>query len=158
MNITLKEIKKEDKDILNNLMQLYLHNISLSFPMDFDSKTGLYAYDDLESYIDSDINKALLILNENEIVGFMFVDLLEDKNIIQEMFILNNYKRKGIGGRAVSKVFDSFKGNWEIKSLPCSKNAEKFWIYVIKNYTNDNFNLEYIGKFNRAVLTFNNEQ
>ena len=42
MNLHLKEVQLKDKDILNNLLQLYLHNISACFPMDFDSKTGLY--------------------------------------------------------------------------------------------------------------------
>ena len=39
-------------------------------------------------------------------------------------------------------LFDKFKGNWEIKSLPCSENAEKFWISSVKEYTNDKYNLE----------------
>ena len=157
MDITLKEIELQEKDILDKLMQLYLHNISLYFPMDFNSNTGLYEYEDIDRYFNNDNNKAILILKENAIAGFMLIDLSDEKNIVQEMFILNNYKRNGVGKTAVSMVFDKFRGNWEIKSLPCSDNAEKFWISSIKEYTKDNFNLEYVGKFNRAVLTFNNE-
>lgn len=157
MEITLKEIELEKKDILNNLMQLYLHNISLNFPMDFDSNTGMYGYDDIEKYFENDNNKAFFILKENEIAGFMLIDLSDEKNIIQEMFVLNNYKRKGVGKTAISILFDKFRGNWEIKSLPCSESAKKFWISSVKEYTNDQFNLEYVGKFNRAVLTFNND-
>jgi len=157
MGITLKEIELEKKDILNNLMQLYLHNISLNFPIDFDSNTGMYGYDDIEKYFENDNNKAFFILKENEIAGFMLIDLSDEKNIVQEMFVLNNYKRKGVGKTAVSILFDKFRGNWEIKSLPCSESAEKFWISSVKEYTNDQFDLEYVGKFNRAVLTFNND-
>lgn len=157
MSIILKQIKKEKKDVLNNLMQLYLHDISFNFSIDFNSNTGMYEYDDIEKYFGNDNNKAFFILKENEIAGFMLVDLLGEKNIIQEMFILNNYKRKSIGKTAIKMVFDQFKGNWEIRSLPCSEAAEKFWISSIKEYTKDNFNLEYVGKFNRAVLTFNND-
>lgn len=157
MDIILKEIELEKKDILNNLMQLYLHNISLNFPMDFDSNTGMYGYDDIEKYFENDNNKAFFILKENEIAGFMLIDLSDEKNIVQEMFVLNNYKRKGVGKTAVSILFEKFRGNWEIKSLPCSESAEKFWISSVKEYTNDQFNLEYVGKFNRAVLTFNND-
>ena len=111
MDITLKEIELEKKDILNNLMQLYLHNISLNFPMDFDSNTGMYGYDDIEKYFENDNNKAFFILKENEIAGFMLIDLSDEKNIVQEMFILNNYKRKGVGKTAVSILFDKFRGN-----------------------------------------------
>ena len=157
MDIILEEIELEKNCIFDNLMQLYLHNISLSFPMDFDSNTGMYKYDNIEKYFENDNNKAFFILKENEIAGFMLIDLLNEKNIVQEMFILNNYKRKGVGKIAIDILFNKFKGNWEIRSLPCADIAEKFWISSVKNYTNDNFNLEYVGKFNRAVLTFNNE-
>lgn len=88
----------------------------------------------------------------------MLIDFIDDKNVIQEMFILNNYKKQGIGKIAVTKVFDKFKGNWEIKSLPCSEQAEKFWTSVIKEYTNNKFDLKRIGKYNIAVIRFNNEQ
>ena len=37
-------------EIIERLLQLYLHNISLYFPMDMDQKTGLYMYDGLEDY------------------------------------------------------------------------------------------------------------
>lgn len=157
MDITIKEVEVKQKEILERLLQLYLHNVSLNFSMEFDSNTGMYGYDDISKYFENDDNKAFLILKENEIAGFMLVDIIDNKKIIQEMFVLNNYKRKGIGKTAVSLVFEKYKGDWEIKSLPCSENAEKFWISAVKEYTKDNFNLEYIGKFNRAVLTFNNE-
>lgn len=156
MNISLKEIELEKKDILNNLIQLYLHNISLYFPIDFDSNTGTYEYDDIDKYFENDYNKAFFILKGNEIAGFILINLLDEKNIVQEMFVLNNYKRKGVGKTAVSILFDKYKGNWEIKSLPCSESAEKFWISSVKEYTNNKFNLEYVGKYNGAVLTFNN--
>ena len=158
MEITLKEIKIEQKDILEKLLQLYLHNISSDFPMDFNSNTGLYEYDDINKYFENENNKAFFILKENDIAGFILIDILDEKNIIQEIFVLNNYKRKGIGKIATNMIFDKYKGNWEIKSLPCSKTAENFWINSIKEYTKDNYNLEYIGKFNRAVITFNNKQ
>ena len=80
------------------------------------------------------------------------------ENIVQEMFVLNNFKRKGIGSKAVIELFDNHKGNWKIKSLPLSKQAESFWINIVKEYTNNNLVVDYIGKYNRAIISFNNEQ
>ncbi len=156
MNITLQEVKKEDKEKLNKLIQLYLHNISLNFPIEFNSNTCTYKYD-ASKYFENKNNKAFFITNEKEIVGFMLIDFYDDKNIVQEMFILNNYKRKGYGKKAINIIFNQYKGNWKIKSLPCSKEAEKFWINIVKEYTKDKFNIEYIGNYNRAVITFNNK-
>ena len=79
------------------------------------------------------------------------------ENIVQEMFVLNNFKRKGIGSKAVIELFDNHKGNWKIKSLPLSKQAESFWINIVKEYTNNNLEVDYIGKYNRAIISFNNE-
>ena len=79
------------------------------------------------------------------------------ENIVQEMFVLNNFKRKGIGSKAVIELFDNHKGNWKIKSLPLSKQAESFWVNIVKEHTNNNLEVDYIGKFNRAIISFYNE-
>ena len=73
------------------------------------------------------------------------------------MFLLNNFKRKGIGSKAVIELFDNHKGNWKIKSLPLSKQAESFWVNIVKEHTNNNLEVDYIGKYNRAIISFNNE-
>ena len=153
----LEKIDKK-KIIIERLMQLYLHNISLYFPMDIDQETGLYIYDDLDSYLNGAKDKsAYIIKNDNCIAGFILADFTEEKNIVQEMFILNNFKRKGIGYKAIKELFDGHRGNWEIKSLPLSEQAELFWINIVKEYTNNKFEVEHIGKFNRAIITFNNK-
>ena len=96
MDITIKEVEIGQKEVLERLLQLYLHNVSFSFPMDFDSNTGMYNYDNIGKYFENDDNKAFLVLKKNEIAGFMLVDIIDNKNIIQEIFVLNNYKRKGV--------------------------------------------------------------
>ena len=79
------------------------------------------------------------------------------ENIVQEMFVLNNFKRKGIGSKAVIELFDNHKDNWKIKFLPLSKQAESFWVNIVKEHTNNNLEVDYIGKYNRAIISFNNE-
>ena len=49
MNIKLEKIIKDEKHKLENLLQLYLHDLSLYFPIDFDTKTCQYKYN-LETY------------------------------------------------------------------------------------------------------------
>ena len=50
-----------------------------------------------------------------------------------------------------------YRGNWVIKVVPNSIQAEIFWNKVIYNYTNNNFKVDHVGKYERAVFTFNNE-
>ncbi|HOP65778.1 MAG TPA: GNAT family N-acetyltransferase [Bacilli bacterium] len=149
-------VSKKDKLILENLLQLYLHDISYYFPIDFDSSSGKYIYDDLEKYFNGSNNLAYFIKIGNNIGGFILVDKENDSYILQEIFVLNNYKNKGIGGESVNKLFNKNRGKWIIKSLPSSPLAEKFWLKTINNYTNGNYKIEYIGKYNRAVFTFEN--
>ena len=47
-------------------MQLYLHNISLSFPINFDSNTGIYKYDDIEKLKKVYVLTRVLKINDEE--------------------------------------------------------------------------------------------
>lgn len=156
MDIELKEIHKNQKNKLEKLMQLYLHDLSIYFPIPFDSKKCEYLYDNLEKYFED--NFAFFIKYNNETCGFILVDNNGNDNYeISEMFVLNNYKRKKIGEKAVTKIFDMYKGNWTIKVVPSSLIAENFWTKTVNNYTNGNFKIEHTGKYARAELYFNNK-
>lgn len=152
----LVQVKQKDIKILERLLQLYLHDVSNCFPIDFDENTGLYLYDSLDKYFDDSKNYAYFIKLEEKIAGFILVDTDETDIIIQEMFILNHHKNKGIGKLAVYEVLGKNKGSWVIKSLPSSEPAERFWNRTIKEYTNDNYHVEHVGRYNRAIFTFNN--
>jgi len=154
----LRILKKKEKPIFENLLQLYLHEISYYFPASYDSKMVIFNYDDINKYYDNTNNIIYLIVygENNDIIGFILVDKNDQEMYIQEIFVLNHYKNQEIGTRAVNKLLDMYKANWTIKSLPNSKPAERFWKRTIKNYTNDNYKVEYVGKYSRAVFTFSN--
>ena len=154
----LERITSDKKIILDRLFQLYYHDISLEFPLDLDNETMLYEVDDLSKYFEGDNNKGYFIKYEDKIAGFVLVDLYEDKNVIDQIFVLNNFKGHGLAKQVVFIVFDKFKGNWEIKAVPESKRAEGFWLKVVNEYTNGDYTEERIGRYNRLMLTFNNNK
>ena len=152
MDIKLEKVILKDK--LERLLQLYLHDLSLYFPITFNSNICKYEYNLDKYFID---NYAYFIKNNNDILGFILVDDNKNNNYeISEIFILNNYKRKNIGRKAVIKIFNTYRGNWTIKAVPNSKVAEPFWISTIKDYTNNNYIEEHTGKYNRLEIYFNN--
>lgn len=156
MNIELEKINKVEKNKLEKLLQLYLHDLSVYFPITFDSSKCEYIYDDLEKYFDN--NYAYFIKNEQKILGFVLIDDNKNNNYeISEMFVLNNYKGKKVGENAVVKMFDMYKGNWVIKAVPSSPIAEKFWTKIVDNYTKGNFKIKHTGKYARAELYFSNK-
>lgn len=155
----LVKINIEDKELLERLMQFYLHDISFYFPMQFSENTCTFVYDfngGLDKYFVNIENIAYFIKQNSKIVGFVFIDIYKDENVIQEFFILNPNKRKGIGKEVAFYIFDKYKGSWTVKSLPCSESVEKFWDKIIKEYTNNNYSVEHIGNYNRAVFKFKN--
>ena len=154
MNIKLEKVTLKDKNKLEKLLQLYLHDLSLYFPITFNSNNCEYAYD-LDKYFSS--NYAYFIKSNNDILGFILIDNNKQNDYeISEIFVLNNYKRNKVGERAVTEIFNMYKGNWTIKVVPSSPKAESFWIKTINNYTNGNYKLKHTGKYNRAELFFKN--
>ena len=156
MNLEIKKVGLKEREKLEKLLQLYLHDLSLYFPIPFNSDECKYEYD-LNKYFENDY--AFFIELDHNILGFILVDYNKNNNYeISEMFVLNNYKGHKIGEQAVTKIFDMYKGNWTIKAVPSSPVAESFWKKVVDNYTNGNFKLEHTGKYNRAELFFTNKK
>lgn len=162
-NIKLIRIESKDKSILQNLFQLYMHDITASLAMDVNQH-GLFEYDYIDYYFIEKNRYAYLIYIDDKIGGFVLVDddfmvLDKYKDVpcynLSEMFILNAYKKKGYGEIVVNRIFEMYKGNWEIRPVPRSEGAKRFWIKVVKNYTNDKF-IENYPKPNRLVITFKN--
>ena len=158
--MTLEVIKttNNERRIIDNLLQLYLSDLCKYFRIDMDQNTGLYEYDDISKYFVDNSDTAYLFKYDKEIAGFSLIDLVDGHYVVQEIFVLNEFKGKGIGKSAVFKIFDMNKGDWVIKAVPNSEPAEKFWTKVIDEYTNNNFNLERVGKYNRAEFEFSNRR
>ena len=76
---------------------------------------------------------------DHHLAGFVLIDnlginTLVDYNIA-EFFILQKYRRKGVGAYVAEYIFDRFRGNWEVMQAPFHKAAQMFWGKVIAKYT-----------------------
>lgn len=149
----LEEIKIEEKPKLEKLLQLYLHDLSYSFKIEFNNNTCEYLYD-LSTYFKE--NKAYFIKIDNNIIGFILLDINKDYYEISEIFILNNYKKNHYGEQAINIIFDMYKGKWVIKAVPNSNVAELFWNKVINKYTKNNYKVIKTGKYSRPEYYFDN--
>ena len=161
MDFELKRIDKENLKILENLFQLYIHDISKELSWDCNA-SGVFEVYSLHEWIDNKENFGYLIFVQDKLAGFVMVDkdfkvLTKQANNynLSEIFILNNYKGKGLASSVVKKVFDMHKGNWESRPVPKSISALTFWERVFVN------NFPYIAtkhewKENRFAFTFTN--
>jgi predicted acetyltransferase len=159
--INIEKVKIEDKNKLAEMLQLYLHEFSL-FDQRQQDENGIYPYKYFDLYWQESDRLPLFIIDDKEIVGFALLILddpeSEQKDIktISEFFVLEKFRKKGIGKNAAFKIFDMFHGKWAIRQLEGNTNAKSFWKRVVDEYTEGNFR-EGIWKKGQ-VITFSNQQ
>jgi predicted acetyltransferase len=63
----------------------------------------------------------------------------KDGKNIAELYVKKEFRKNGIGKMISFRVFDLFKGNWEVRQIKENILAQKFWKKVIGEYTNNNY-------------------
>ena len=139
MNIELKKIKVEDKEILKNLLEKYDYEFSQWDNRDVN-KLGLYGYDYLDCYWTEEKRWAFFIVVDGNLAGFVMVNNYPEVNeetdySLAEFFVMYKYRRSGVGRFAAMKVFDMFHGKWQLKRHPKNIASVHFWNEVISEYT-----------------------
>lgn len=139
MQLELTQATLEKKTILANLLELYAYDFT-EF-CDFDiGDNGFYGYEYLPLYwIESNRYPYLIYINK-KIAGFVLIQKVypisdePTKWDISEFFVMKKYKRKGIGTAAAFKVWETFKGLWQVRVLVNNQIACSFWLETIKTF------------------------
>ena len=139
MDIELKRINVEDKEILKNLIEKYDYEFSQWDNRDVN-KLGLYGYDYLDCYWTEEKRWAFFIVVDGNLAGFVMVNNYLEVNeetdySLAEFFVMYKYRRSGVGRFAAMKVFDMFHGKWQLKRHPKNIASVHFWNEVISEYT-----------------------
>ena len=162
MKFDLINVEEKDKNIIYNLMQLYMYDLS-SFEDENATFTmlnsGLYT---MSKYIEKywqDKNRNPYILKcNNELAGFVLYRFNEENmNEIAEFFILKKYRKIRAGTFMANKMFDLYKGKWEVSTLIKNEISQKFWRKTIKNFTNNDFEEKYVRDNSRLAFYFENK-
>ena len=153
MEIEIKHVKKEEKEILRNLLEKYDYELSQYDDRDVND-LGLYGYDYFDCYWTEEKRHPFFIRYNGKLAGFVMVNDYPDIKIetdysIGEFFVLYKYRKYGIGKYTAKYIFDKFKGKWQFKILPKNKISEIFWKKIIGEYTNGNY--KFIEKHPEAI-------
>lgn len=159
MKFDIEEVKEQDKEIIYNLMQLYTYELSFFEDETTDFKlldSGLYVISKyVEMYWKSDKRHPYILKCDNELAGFVLQRYNEEnKNEIAEFFVLNKYRRSGAGKFMARKMFELYKGPWEVRTLLKNERAQNFWRSVIKEFSNNNFEEKLIRQNSRLAFYF----
>ena len=153
--------KEKDKEVIYNLMQLYTYELSFyeddttNFEMTDEGLFKMSRYLDL--YWKEEQRHPYILKYNDELVGFVLVRYNEDGMYeISEFFVLNKYRKLGAGRYMANKMFELYKGKWEIRTLLKNERARSFWKKIVKEASNDNYEEKYIRNNTRYAFYFEN--
>jgi predicted acetyltransferase len=144
MKIQILKASRENKQIISNLMQLYMYDFSKYTGSDVEASGLFAAYPQFEDYWKEENQRfPYIIRNDTIYIGFVFVRRIEtpEKSYfsIAEFFIMRKYRRKGLGRKVAKEIFDLHRGQWEVYQMEANIPAQVFWKKIIAEYTNGLF-------------------
>ena len=146
MNIKLKQVLLEDREILKNLLEKYDYEFSQYDGRDVN-KLGLYGYQYLDYYWNEKNRWAYFIEVDGKLIGFVMVNdysEVEDRKtdfVIAEFFVMYKYRCLGIGKEVFFRLLDLHKGTWQLKRHPKNIPSVHFWNKVIDEYTKGDYEM-----------------
>lgn len=145
MNIELRRIKDNEKEIVYNLFNYYLYDMSEYTGWGIDS-FGKIDFDIsiLDSYWKEDDHYPYFIICDSEIAGFSLLRKdPSDKSFydIGQFFVLRKFKGKGVGRKAFELSVSKYPGKWLTRVLTENKGAMYFWLKVISQITSGNYSV-----------------
>jgi predicted acetyltransferase len=141
--VVLNAATMQDAELLSNLLELYIHDMSEVFPNVELGADGRFGYEKLPVYwSDPDRRFPFLIKRAAGVVGFILVTraspVTDDPDVfdIVEFFVLRGHRRSGIGRQAAFLLWDRLPGTWIVRVSKENVNALSFWSGIISEYTN----------------------
>jgi predicted acetyltransferase len=140
--VTLDLASLSDAALIANLLQLYLHDLSDTFPSIELGVDGRFSYEKLPLYWSEPERRfPLLIRHGGEVGGFALITrgspASENPDVfdIAEFFVIRRHRRSGVGRRAAFLLWNRFPGSWTVRVSEGNRTALPFWTGVIEQYT-----------------------
>lgn len=128
--------------LLENLLQLYIHDLSEAFPAIELGPDGRFAYDKLPLYWSEPQDRfPFLIRCGGRVAGFVLATrgspASDDPDVLDvaEFFVLRRYRRSGVGRFAAFLLWDRLRGRWIVRVSLGNRGALPFWSGVIAEYS-----------------------
>lgn len=145
MKIELIRAQPQHRSLVRRLYELYCHDFSpmTRSPIGDD---GWWTDDDFLRVWPDDELQIFLVRLDDHWAGFAWVargsyidPFIDDHFLMDEFFILRQYRRQGLGEQVAVRLFSKFSGTWEIGEIPENVEAQAFWRMVIGRYTDHHF-------------------
>jgi predicted acetyltransferase len=132
MKVHLQHALETQKALLEQLLELNAHEFSLFDQRDLD-EDGRYGYPYLDLYWSVSENRHPLIIKVDGIIAGCVLVRAGNPHRIAEFFILNKFRRAGVGRTVATLIFEAYPGTWEIEYWAANVPAAKFWGTVLSS-------------------------
>lgn len=163
MDIGIEPVLVEQKSVLVRMLELYSYDFS-EFSDNDINEYGYFGYKYIDDYWNEEGRYPFFIRADGKLAGLVLVrsccqynDLPNPHNIA-EFFVMKKYRKKGVGRTAAVRIFDMFRGGWEISVWTNNLPAQSFWSKVIAEYTNGKYDTFTAAETNEKGFTFDNSE
>jgi predicted acetyltransferase len=143
--VALAPATPADAPLLENLLHLYVHDLSAYFPLR-PGPDGRFRYDRLPLYFtETDTRWPFLIRVGDRVAGFALATrgspVSDDPEVLDvaEFFVLRGERRGGVGRRAAQLLWSRLPGRWIVRVLTTNAPALPFWESAIREHTGGAF-------------------
>jgi predicted acetyltransferase len=128
--------------VLENLLELYIHDLSAVFPDMTIGPDGRFGYPKLSRYwSEPNVRFPFLVRRAGQLAGFVLAvhgttaGAEPDGFDIAEFFVLRNQRRAGVGRLAARALWNRLPGHWTVRVSEGNLGALPFWASVIQEYS-----------------------
>jgi predicted acetyltransferase len=136
--IELVEVKAEQRELLWNMLQKFLYEMTNYYDDEMDEK-GNYHYRYFDDYFTEFERTALFIYSDKLLVGFAMINPFSYINehtdhVLAEFTIFPMYRKQHIGKSAAELILRTYRGQWEIKYNEKNIGAKALWNNITASY------------------------
>ncbi len=136
--IRLQAVRKEDRELLWNINQKYLYEMTLYYPDSMDEDGNLH-YGHFEEYFTDPKREAFFLYDDDTMVGFAMLCPYSSIGkhpdyTMAEFTIFPTYRRKHYALDAANLILSGHPGQWEIKYNEKNTGAKNLWTAVTAPY------------------------
>lgn len=139
--VELVPVERSDRAVLENLGQLYRHDLSESYGLlpNPDGTFNNQRLDQFRGNADSGY-RAWLIKAAGGLGGFVLTRPLDDETMsICDFFVVRALRRTGVGRVAARLTIDTMPGRWRIGFQRYNPGVERFWTEVAADVAGDSW-------------------
>lgn len=141
--VSLEVATFADAELLSNLLELYIHDLTEAFPHIEVGAYGRFGYSRLSQYwAEPERRFAFLVKSGGRLAGFVLVTrgspAVDDPEALDvaEFFVLRQYRRSGVGCRAAFLLWARLPGRWIVRVSERNQGALAFWRNVTATFAN----------------------